>query len=304
MREKLDNILLSILWLVVVTLGTCFWFNIRFGFNIFSGAHWRHLAYMQATQTPVQPTFYISLVLVVVIAICGLGALIKPKSNTKKPKPVSTPQPTHTPTQTIQPAPQTTTQSVQTPVVAPTQSTPITNTNPAPDTPDPILPRPARLNLPKNTTWKLPTAQTAAPTNTIQDWPELREIFESADYTTKETPRIGNVNTALLAIGADENLWVGAVGITTDAMQVVIEKLQDIFTDTLEDIEINTHGFIISAPDATAPSAPEILTFDTIGDLRQYMEEHKNPPLNEDERENFEAFSSYISTVIEYIGKI
>ena len=130
------------------------------------------------------------------------------------------------------------------------------------------------------------------------------EIFESADYTTKETPRIGNVNIALLAIGADENLWVGAVGVTTDAMQGVIEKLQDIFTDTLEDIEINTHGFIISAPDASAPSAPEILTFDTIGDLRQYMEEHKNPPLNEDERENFEAFSSYISTVIEYIGKI
>ncbi|MDO4423576.1 MAG: hypothetical protein Q4C08_02135, partial [Pseudomonadota bacterium] len=76
MNNKLDKILLATLWLTASTLVTCFWFNIRFGFNIFSGAHWRHLAYMQATQTPVSGAFYISIIASVVITMFGLYMLI------------------------------------------------------------------------------------------------------------------------------------------------------------------------------------------------------------------------------------
>ena len=79
MRDKLDNFLLATLWIFASTLGVCFWFNIRFGFNIFSSAHWHHLAYMQASQNPVSPTFYISIVISVIVVICGLYLLIRPR---------------------------------------------------------------------------------------------------------------------------------------------------------------------------------------------------------------------------------
>ena len=330
MREKLDNFLLSFLWIIVATLGACFWFNIRFGFNIFSGAHWRHLAYMQATQTPVHPIFYVSMIVAVVVLLGGLYILVKPRirkikfahkniqhTNTPpKTTPqaaIPTPKPTPAPNTITQPLPAVTPAATQViesaPAPAPAPAPviePIPTPAPAPQsisTPSPSMARPARLNVPASPSWNLPDASKTTPaTAQPQDWPELREIFDSAGYTTKETPRIGNVRIALLAIGADENLWIGAVGISTEAMKTATEKLHNIFIDTLEDIEIHIHGFVISATDGASPTHPEILTFDTPDALRQYMSGHTNPSLTEDERENFNAFSTYISTVVEYLG--
>ena len=74
--------------------------------------------------------------------------------------------------------------------------------------------------------------------------------------------------------------------------------------ETLEEIIINISGFVISAPDAASPGAPEILTFDTPGALREYMNNNRNPELDSDEQENFDAYSNYISTVLEYLGKL
>ena len=36
MRNKIDNILIGMVWLLSATLATFFWFNIRFGFDLFS----------------------------------------------------------------------------------------------------------------------------------------------------------------------------------------------------------------------------------------------------------------------------
>ena len=46
----------------------------------------------------------------------------------------------------------------------------------------------------------------------------------------------------------------------------------------------------------------KILTFATLDDLRAYIAQNPNPPLDPDMQENFDAFSGYISTVIDYIG--
>lgn len=308
MNNKLDKILLAILWLTASTLVACFWFNIRFGFNIFSGAHWHHLAYMQATKTPVSSVFYISIIASVVITMFGLYMLVRPRlrkitlpaRDIKKTAPAP------------QPAPTDKTATVTTP----TQTTP----QPTPAIPEINLARPPRLNMgtpaPENTQifTAPPPGATISPTAPVApiapatqqapaDNPELREIFESTGYTIKPTPRI-NTPISLLAIGANETVWIGGIGITTDAIQTVIDKMQQIFSDTLDDIEIAVNGFIISAPDADTPSAPEILTFDSTDSLRNYMEQHSNPPLDPDDAENFDAFSSYMSTVVEYLGKI
>ena len=299
MRNKLDNFLLATLWLVASTLGVCFWFNIRFGFNIFSSAHWHHLAYMQASQNPVSLTFYISMVISVIIVIFGLYLLIRPRFR-KFQVPVhntSTQNIHHAPTvspTTPQPAP------IQMPTVA---QTPAPTPEPAPVATEPTLTRPPRLNIaitPQLHNTPLPQQTVQAPSASSQ----LREIFEGAGYTIKNNPRIGTVQTELFAIGTNEVLWIGATGIPTTDLQRAIDTVNQIFSDTLDDIIINVNGFVISAPDANAPGAPDILTFDKIDTLRQYMSEHKNPPLGEDDNGNFDAFSAYISTVIDYLGKI
>ncbi len=315
MKNKLDNILLSILWLSASALVACFWFNIKFGFNIFSAAHWRHLAYMQANQTPVNSMFYVSLIASAVIMITGLYMLIRPNFR-RITLPVRDTKKTHIKQKNVSPHPQQKSQ----PTV--TQSLP-TEQNPAPrpQIPETSLARPPRLNLgtpllnqTENFTAPVPgaipqtapvapTSQQASTPQQTNRWPEIDEIFESTGYTLKKPPKIKGVQTSLFAIGTGETLWIGAVGIETLALRNAIENIQQIFSDTLEDIEINVYGFVVSPRDASEPVAPEILTFDSTDSLRNYMNEHRNTPPDNDEIENFEAFSSYISTVIEYLGK-
>ena len=296
MKDRLNNFLLATLWLSASTLVACFWFDIRFGFNLFSSAHWRHLAYMQASQNPVAPAFYISMVMAVAIVMLGLHILLRPRFKKFK-----------MPIRNLYSRPKKRTSTPQPPTPAPTQTpTPTPDPTPAPQTDTPGLSRPPRLNIsvtPQLYSAPTPTPQSSATSGT-SDWPEIREIFESTGYTIKSTPKIGNLQTSLFAIGTNETLWIGAVGVPTSAMQTAIDTIGQIFSDTLDDIVININGFVVFPPDISAPSAPQILTFDTPGALRQYMNEHKNPPLGTEDIENFDAFSAYISTVIDYIGKI
>ena len=95
---------------------------------------------------------------------------------------------------------------------------------------------------------------------------------------------------------------MGAVGISTSQMQSCVNKLVQLFHDTLEDIEINVNAFVLNPTDTASDS--DILTFDTIDSLRDYMNTHRNAPLAADDAENFAAYSEYITTVIEYIGKL
>lgn len=300
MRDKINNFLLATLWLLISTLLACFWFNIRFGFNIFSSAHWHHLAYMQAAQNPVSPTFYISVVISVIVIIYGLYLTIRPRFKRIKLRPtqqITPPRATQQPAPSAVPQPQKIESAPVTPPV----------TVPTVVTPEPTLARPPRLNIavtPQLFSAPPPTPQPTQTTQPDKDWPEIREIFESAGYTVKGAPRISGTQTAVLAIGTDEVLWLGAVGVPTSSLQSAIDTINQIFSDTLDDIIINVNGFVVSAPDADSPAAPSILTFDTPAGLRQYMSEHKNPPLGADDVENFDAFSTYISTVIDYIGKM
>lgn len=327
MREKLDNFLLGTLWLLACMLGSCFWFKTMYGFNIFSGTHWRYLGQMQATQTAVKPTFYISLIIAVSITIFGLYTIIKPRLKRlnlpfikirKQPTVMSRPARNNRSVplaKNVTQAPATTQQN--TPAeLTPAPTTP-TNT---PDASTNGLARPPRLNIPTSNTISQPNVPFTAPTapttaiaapqtsaidaEQIQESPELREIFESTGYTLKDAPRIAGLQTSLFAIGSNESIWIGAIGIETKTMADILDTINQIFLDTLDEVEIGLNGFIVSAADADNPASPKILTFDSTDALRNYMEEHKNPPVRDEDAENFEAFSDYISTVIDYIGKL
>ena len=304
MNKQIERILICILWLLAATLGTCFWLNTTFGFNIFSAQHWQYLAYLQAAQTPVRPAFYISLTCAILISLGVLHVLIRPRGmlrrriginrarmagNTQPQQPLSAP--TITNDVAINDAP-----SVPTRPVAPKLQRPprigIASGMAKPQ------PAPNMQNIPAPS---MPQPQPTTQANDIS-FDELRDIFASNGYTVKHSPQIGNFKPALLAIGTNETLWIGGVGIAESVLATAMERLATIFSDTLDDIQINIFGFII-APSGNVTNT-DIQTFTDTAQLRAYMESNKNtPPSDSGERENFDAYSEYIDTVINYMDK-
>ena len=104
-------------------------------------------------------------------------------------------------------------------------------------------------------------------------------------------------------MASSEKLWIGGVGISVQQMQNVIGKLEQIFSDTLDEIIIDINGFIVSPNRSDNTPAGNILTFNTVQELYQYMSAHKNPTTDTDP-ESIRAFETYINTVMDYIGKI
>ena len=76
------------------------------------------------------------------------------------------------------------------------------------------------------------------------------------------------------------------------------------WSGSLEDVYINMTGVVIDAPDAATAEFDNILMFNDLDGLREYISAHPNAPLPDDDNGNFDAYSEYIDTVINYIGKI
>jgi hypothetical protein len=296
MRNKFDNILLGILWLLLSTLGACFWFNTRFGFNILSKTHWQHLAYMQVTQTQIKPSFYISIIVGVFCIVYGLYIFIRPRFRKIK---IPQSKTTIEPPQTTQPIiketddfaltrPQRLISSNTTNIPQKTEVL----TAPVPGTTQPAPLSPTKTLTP-------PTPDTSKEPDT-----ELEDIFKSAGYIIKKTPNIRGYKVPLIAVSHNETMWIGARHMETSTMQSIIDSFKQIFSETLEDVEIQIIGFIVSPGDIDNPTAKNILTFKNTEELRNYIAEHPNPPADSDTLANIEAFSEFISTVIDYIGNI
>lgn len=314
MKIRLDNVLLCILWLLAITLGTCFWFNIAFGFNVFSAEHWEYVSALQAARTPIKPGFYVSMATSIFLTIFGLYVVVRPRfRNIKMPiikidkKPITiinqnqtdnTNQKSDASTIDVLPAEQ--------------QHT-IPHANNAP----PASARPPRLTLPTlNGNYISPVKEPVlsqdnpfatnvyTQQNQTADWSEIRDIFKNAGYTVKPNTKVNGLQTALIAIGTNEVMWLGCVGVKTTEVRKIIEKFQQVFMDTLDETEIEINGFAIAAPDAATSEFQDILMFNSISELRTYMSDKQNPPLPEDDDGMFEAYSQYIDAVITHIGKI
>ena len=323
MKNKIENILLGLLWLLIATLGTTFWFNTKFGFNIFSGAHWKYLGTHQATHQHINSAFYPSMVVAVFVTLFVLYLLLRPRFRKIK-------LPIFSKTKTQSEPEQKTVNTVDSAVQNETASTIniIAETpSPQPQIPPQInMTRPPRLAInpmtsfgpqpaPQATVAQTPTTTVATPTSTQHqaaiptsaqptENADLNKIFSEAGYEIKKSPRIGGTQITLLAIGQNEVLWLGGVGISTYEMNRAAEQLADLFADTLDGIEIDIRPFTVYAPDNANPTNPDVLTFDSFGALREYVSARPNPPLSDEDRENFDAYSEYISTVIEYLGKM
>ena len=289
MNKKFDSILPCALWVLAMGLATLFWFNVRYGFNLFSTAHWQYLAYLQAAQIPVRGGFYTSIILCIIIILIGLYVLVRPrlrkikfdKQGTKK----------------------TNLEQIKTDIPAQNAPTPKPTTQQAPIAPA----RPPRLNIsgaiqmPKQT--PKPVAMPVPPTPQPTQDPRIGEIFTNAGYLVKKNAKISGVQTALIAIGLNENMYVGAIGIPTTDMRRLIDRLQQVFSDTLDDIYINVNGFVINAPDAATSEFQDILMFPSVDALGEYIAQNPNGEISAADQDDFNAYSEYIDTVINFIGQ-
>ena len=312
MRIRIDNILLCILWLLAMTLGACFWFNTFFGFDIFSATHWGYLSSMQAAQTPIRSGFYVSIAIVIFITILGLYIIMRPRRRKiRMPivhvSKINTNNTTsnNTPNKTTTQNPDASTLDIMPAEIQPAQIPNHPTTSNAPS----AASRPPRLVLPtlngnyisQPRTPTLHGTQSQQPTN--NDLSELRNIFSDAGYTVKPSPRVNGIQIALLAIGANETMWIGCVNTKTTDIRAIIEKFQQVFSDTLDETTIAINGFAINAPDAATSEFQDILMFANTNELREYMRQNPNPPLDSDDDGMFDAYSQYIDAVINHIGK-
>lgn len=315
MRIRTDNILLCILWVLAVTLGASFWFNTIFGFNIFSSQHWQYVASLQATNSPIKTGFYVSIAITIFIFIFGLYLVVRPRirkirlpimkvDTNKYEKEIKE-------TITNISDGQVKDKDASTLDILPAEIQQSQKTASQSGIPDSSS-RPPRLVLPtlNNNFVSMPSAPTLQPNqhistnNSEQDAFKLKEIFTDAGYTVKSNARVNGILTSLIAIGANETMWLGCIGIKTTDVRKIIEKFQQIFNDTLDETEIEINGFAIAAPDAATSEFQDILMFNDIEELRQYMQQRQNPKVSAEDEETFDAYSQYIDAVITHIGKI
>lgn len=270
MKKHFEYIFTSLLLLLSVLMGLTFWLNTFFNFDLFFPQHWKILATLQASNTPINPNFYLSFFVADAVFICGLYIIFRPKfrhfikkEKKQENKPI------------IQQTPQNTTSE--------------------------LVKQPQHLILPKNISAirnKFEIEQQAE--NQKRDLKQqITDIFSSANFIVKKTPKISNMDTCLFAIGSDETLWVGAIDCDIQTMQTAIETLQSVFSDTLDDVEINISSFILDTKN-TISENDSVHIFHTTEELKQFMKNNKNP--EPEDKDLFEAFDGFINGVIDYIA--
>lgn len=293
MRNFLEKFLISCLLIISILLGLSFWLNVKYSFNMFSAKHWLFLSQLQASNAKIEFGFYTSFIIAFVVFLFGTLAIfsIKHEQKTAVSVPQNTPQPNVV--QQIQPA---------TIPVAEQTNTPIPQYGP--------IVRPQRLNLPKNMAAiaahnfeqqkNIPQKQTPqeSPYNSV-----IKDIFEKAGYTIKQNPVISGFTTNLFAIGNNEIVWMGGIDSDITKVKNAVAKLNDTFQETLDDISIHIHAFILDTRHIYE-NDDTVLIFHDTDEIREYISKHPADSISENDQENFDAYSEYIDTIIKYIKNI
>ncbi len=290
MKRFFDKVLLAGLWLITATIATAFWMNTRYGFNILSSAHWAYLSELQANRTNIKNDFYISLVAAAVIALVGLYLIIRPHrrkivlaQGTKK-------EVSNITTEAVPEQQKQVVSAARRPIAPAGLGFGVRNS--ATPVPHPT----ATAYSPQITPPNAEPSQNPLAT-------EILSIFESAGYIIKKCNKINGLKNPVMAIGYNQQIWLGSSNIAPEIMQDAIESLVAIFDDTLGDTaqDIEIRGVIVN-PTSKENSSPDLITiFDNTKELQNFIEPNEKPA--DFDRDLFDAFSTYIDTVSGYIGK-
>lgn len=275
--------------------------NTNYGFDMLSAAHWEYLGTLQARRSEIKPDFYISLISGLFIALVGLYIIVRPKTrHIKIAKPIL-PKPTQ------KSAEKTSTQPIEktenTPAVSPNSGASL---GPRPMSPLGSRPPTVRPLTVQNQTIPAPKPMTTAPTIQNSNSPELERALEASEYIIKKCNKIGKIQNPLVAIAYNQSIFIISTKTSPDDMLDAIQTLVTIFDDTLGETanDISVRGFIISPSEPVKRQDELIVTFDSNADFIKYVNEHKNEKPKDYDAELFDAFSTYISTVTGYIGKV
>ncbi len=294
MKKYIETVLSSVLLGTSVLLGLSFWLNIRFGFNLFYAHHWEELAKLQASHTPVNNIFYVSIGVATFILVFGWYLIFKPKFR-KIPK--------------INQSKLTQSNIVPKQISIKQDAAPLTTTK------NTNLTRPPKLNLPKNMAsiveqqhknlqQQTIISKTKSESNNVTVYDaQLSKIFTDNSYLVKPNIHVNGFTTNLFAIGKDEVLWIGAVDCDINIFRKLIEKLNSVFTQTLEDIPINMYPFILDTH-KLYDTDENIMIFHDLEDLKNTVSQNPNKGDSDTNQENFDAYSDYIDTIIQYIKNI
>ena len=102
LHDRINYILLGILWTLALVLVLDFWLNTAYNFNMFSSAHWQYVAMIQASNQQIATGFYIAIALAIVSCILGLYIIFRPRFRKIVFKPAQTTESIEQPKQTIQ----------------------------------------------------------------------------------------------------------------------------------------------------------------------------------------------------------
>ena len=300
LHERINYLLLGTLWALSIVLVLDFWLNTAYNFNMFSNAHWQYVANLQASNKPIATGFYTAITLAIIAMISGMYILFRPKFR----KILLSPQQqssVETPTE------KTDSPAQQKPSGADIPQTPVatsqTNTT--------IMQRPPRLHVQSSRISPLRpvTAQPTQPEQKKSPTPqqpmythEIREIFEKNNYVVLNPRPISQTPISLIALGANESLWVGACEISHEKMADIVLAFKGIFQETLDSIEININAFIINPTDTNPSEA--IADFNSLSELSDAIARVPNDTATKDDSdiENMDAFKGYIETVLTYLG--
>ena len=273
MNKLLEKFLLVCLWLITSILFTSFWFNYMFNFNLLSLSHWKYLRDLQISSVNINPFFYISIIFISLISLFTLYLILKPKFRKINLQ-----------TYEINQIKQLNTQNE------------ITKINSFNNEESNELKRPPRLNIP-NIKGNLKTNHFVKPLN--DDYKtELENIFKKSGFITKKIPY--NLQLSLIAIGSNESIWIGATNTTIENIKNIKNKFLDVFSETLDDININLNLFIINSNESSTDK--EVMKFNSILDVETFMNNNRSI-ITDDEKEDFDAYSEYIDVVIDYLSR-
>lgn len=297
MTKNIEKIFLGVLWLMTVALAITFWMNTRYGFNIFSSAHWTYLSTLQANRAQIKPDFYISLLVALVIGTVGLYLIIHPHVRKLKifgffGKRAATPVNKSTEKKSSQPnifglsRP-------RSPLSGTMKKTPT------------YKPATATTTTPTTT----PSATTPTPQpNLVQDEKnlEIKKLFEEAGYETIPAKKIENIISPVFAFSYDMTLIIASANTSPSETMRAIGTLMTFCEDSLGEnfSELMLRGYIVSPTGEANPNPELILTFDNTDALRTFLTEHKNEKPKDFDKDLHEAFSLFLKTMINYMGKM
>lgn len=131
---------------------------------------------------------------------------------------------------------------------------------------------------------------------------EIYDAFINAKYDVRNLIRIDGKYPAVVAVGANEKLFIATLNSDYNTLQNTVKRIELCFADTLEGINIDVR--ILSVSNNNVDMGNHVLRFASTDALAKYLMSHQNViPSTTQERENFDAYTQYIDTVIDYLFK-